>query len=346
MVRRTPARDGRVWRRYGALVVAVGLATSFLLATPSVAAAKTRLPTLADCRHPKVPDRFRKHLVKAIRVSENLPISWADAPYIPKIVCWQGTRFDTDFHHRGYKQKWIGVFAMTPAEVRTIMGPWLSNDRNELILNPKCFAHGWDACPHKTANTKIVQQLIAGMRWIWLMYGRPYGAWRNIVKTGRFNSYPRRHADVTPTREPFRLCPVKRPVYYQDDFGERRTVGGYHPHSGNDINAPTGRPIRAPFDGLAVAHSDNWFAGHYVTVVGREGYVRNGHLSRFGRLGRVKAGAVIGYVGETGDARNPHDHFAWHPWNVPRTLHRSPFGYTRIMDGIDPYPFLNKVCKG
>jgi hypothetical protein len=31
---------------------------------------------------------------------------------------------------------------------------------------------------------------------------------------------------------------------------------------------------------------------------------------------------------------------------VPRTLHRSPFGYTRITDAIDPYPFLNKVCMG
>ncbi len=108
--------------------------------------------------------------------------------------------------------------------------------------------------------------------------------------------------------------------------------------------ASIGRPIRAPFDGLAVAHSDDWFGGHYVTVVGDEGYVRNGHLSRFGRLGWVKAGTIIGYVGETGDARSPHDHFEWHPWNVPKSLHRSPFGFTRILDAIDPFPFLNQVC--
>jgi hypothetical protein len=293
-----------------------------------------------------VPDHFRAHLVTAIRLSGNLPIAWADSPSIPRIICWQQTRFRTDFRARGYKQAWIGIFAMTTREVKTIMGPWLSNDRYELILSPTCFVHGWDACPHKAANTRGTQQLIAGLRWIWLMYGKPLRAWEQIEKTGRFNSYPRPGTDVTPTKDPFRLCPVRRPVSYQDDFGEARNVGGYHPHWGNDIAAPTGRPIRAPFDGLAVAHADTWFAGKYVTVVGREGYVRNAHLSRFGHLGRVKAGTIIGYVGETGDARNPHDHFDWRPWNVPKVLHRSPYGYTRIQDAIDPFPFLNKVCKG
>ena len=142
-----------------------------------------------------------------------------------------------------------------------------------------------------------------------------------------------------------RLCPVRPPVTYRDDYGEPRTTGGYHPHSGNDVHAPTGRPIRAPFAGFAVAHSDDWFAGHYVTVLGTEGYVRNGHMSRFGRLGWVKAGTVISYVGETGDARSPQDHFEWHPWNLPKSLHRSPFGFSRVLDAIDPYPFLNEVCR-
>lgn len=125
-------------------------------------------------------------------------------------------------------------------------------------------------------------------------------------------------------------------------------VGGYHPHWGNDILAPRGRRIRAPSAGLAVGHSDGWFGGNYVTVVGATGYVRNGHLERFGSLGNVKAGTVIGYVGDTGDAAGgpTHDHFEWHPWVVPTPLHRAPTGFTRIMDAIDPFPFLNKVCRG
>ena len=333
-----------VARRHIAALAAIAVAAGVLLAAPPQAKAEATR-SVANCRNPDVPKGFHRHLVTAIRLSGNLPSGWASSPNIPRIICYQHTRFDTDFRDTSYKHVWHGLFAMTVEEMRTIMGPWLSNDRNELILTPKCFVQGWDACKHTAANTKSTQQLIAGLRWIWLMYDRPKKAWRHIKVTGRFNSYPRGNVDQTPTSTPLRLCPVKRPVNYQDDFGERRTVGGYHPHWGNDINAPTGRPIRAPFNGFALAHSDNWFAGKYVTVIGAEGYVRNGHLSRFGRLGFVKAGTIIGYVGETGDARSPHDHFEWHPWNVPKTLHKSPFGFKRIMDGIDPYPFLNKVCR-
>ena len=50
--------------------------------------------------------------------------------------------------------------------------------------------------------------------------------------------------------------------------------------------------------------------------------------------------------GATGDARGPHDHFEWHPWALALPLHRSPFGFARVMDAIDPYPFLNKACRG
>jgi Peptidase family M23 len=335
----------RSWHRRAAWLLTAAVASSTLLAAPVPSAVASTRNAVDRCRNPDVPRKFHRHLVTAIRVSGNLPAGWARSPNIPRIICYQHTGFDTDFRDTAYKHVWHGLFAMTVEEMRTIAGPWLSNDRNELILTPKCFVQGWDACKHTSANTKYSQQLIAGLRWIWLMYGRPKRAWRHIQVTGRFDSYPRLHADTTPTGTPLRLCPVRRPVSYRDDFGERRTVGGYHPHWGNDINAPTGRPIRAPFDGFAQAHADNWFAGRYVTVIGREGYVRNGHLSRFGKLGYVRAGTIIGYVGESGDAASPHDHFEWHPWNVPKELHESPFGFTRIMDGIDPYPFLNKVCR-
>ena len=140
------------------------------------------------------------------------------------------------------------------------------------------------------------------------------------------------------------MCPVKRPVTYQDDFGEPRTTGGFHPHEGNDIHAPPGRPIRAPFPGLAVPHIDDWLAGLSVGLVGAEGFVRNAHLSRFGHLGYVRAGTVIGYVGDTGDALSFHDHFEWHPWVLADPLHVAPTGYARVRTAIDPFPFLNQVC--
>jgi murein DD-endopeptidase MepM/ murein hydrolase activator NlpD len=79
---------------------------------------------------------------------------------------------------------------------------------------------------------------------------------------------------------------------------------------------------------MAVASSSE-YGGMSVKVYGPLGYVYNAHLSAYGKLGQVKAGAVVGYVGSTGDAQAPHDHFEWHPGNGP---------------AVDPYPYLMAVC--
>ena len=328
----------------GAVLSFVAVAAVFggLLSPPAASAAP---PTpVQACAHPKVPVWFHKSLATAIRVSRNLPADWAGSPYLAKIVCWQGTKFSATFiqHSHSY-HLWHGIFAMTVEELQTIEGPWMSNNPAEFKLSAPCFTGGWDKCPKTTANTRTIQQEIAALRWIWLNYGTPRTAWVHIVRTDRFNSLPRPGTVNRATARPLKLCPVLG-SYYRDDFGERRTVGGYHPHWGNDMLTSFGRAIRAPFDGFAVARSDNWFAGNYVTVVGANGYVRNGHMSRFGTLGWVKAGTVIGYVGQTGDATSPHDHFEWHPWVVPLPRHRAPSGFRQVMDAIDPYPFLNAVC--
>ena len=80
--------------------------------------------------------------------------------------------------------------------------------------------------------------------------------------------------------------------------------------------APMGASIVAPFDGTAET-SSNHIGGQAVEVFGEFGYVYNAHLSAFGQLGPVEAGDVIGYVGATGNAGGPHDHFEWHPDNGP-----------------------------
>ena len=144
----------------------------------------------------------------------------------------------------------------------------------------------------------------------------------------------------------FLVCPVDPPHAYSDDFGQPRgTTDPPHPHAGNDIFAPSGTPIRAPFPGTA-ADTSGGLGGKAVTVYGGYGYVYNAHLSRIGTLGSVAAGTVIGYVGNTGDARGgpTHDHFEWHPAALPRHLWRSPYGFTRVGTAIDPYPYLNAVC--
>src|SRR2546430_1284885 len=60
--------------------------------------------------------------------------------------------------------------------------------------------------------------------------------------------------------------------------------------------------------------------------------VRLPALSRPGRTGKVRAGTVIGFVENSGDARggSTHDHFEWHPGGGP---------------AVDAFRFLNAVCR-
>jgi len=145
---------------------------------------------------------------------------------------------------------------------------------------------------------------------------------------------------------PLFVCPVDQPRAYSDSFGAPRYAGGYHPHAGNDILAPEGTPIRATFDGVATA-DPNGLGGNAVIVTGSQGWTYNAHLVRYGTLGHVTTGTIIGYVGNTGDAAGgpTHDHFEWHPNVLPANPYRSVYGYT-VIDGsaIDPYPYLNEVC--
>jgi peptidoglycan hydrolase CwlO-like protein len=146
----------------------------------------------------------------------------------------------------------------------------------------------------------------------------------------------------------FHYCPVDQPRAVYDGFGAPRYAGGYHPHAGDDIVAPMGTPIRAPFDGTA--HSSwNTLGGNAVYVYGPQGYVYNAHLSAYSdhSNGPVQAGDIIGYVGDTGDAQGgiTHDHFEWHPNVIPSNWPVSPYGYSTLPTGaVNPYPLLSEVC--
>jgi len=131
----------------------------------------------------------------------------------------------------------------------------------------------------------------------------------------------------------FAVCPVDPPRrYVAGDFGSPRYFPTFHLHQGEDIFAPFGTKIRAPFDGKTLV-SSSLAGGLGVYLFGRNGFAFNAHLSRLGAQGRVKAGTVIGYVGNSGDASggSPHDHFEWHPKGGP---------------AVDPYPLLQQVCVG
>ncbi|MFM8999146.1 MAG: murein hydrolase activator EnvC family protein [Actinomycetota bacterium] len=140
-------------------------------------------------------------------------------------------------------------------------------------------------------------------------------------------------------------CPVDQPRVIYDGFGAPRYGGGYHPHAGNDIIAPQGTPIRAPFPGTTRS-SYNTLGGNAVYVYGADGYVYNAHLSRYSSKsnGTVKTGDIIGYVGETGDTSTPHNHFEWHPKAMPSSWPTSPYGYRTIGSAVNPWPILQSVC--
>lgn len=98
-------------------------------------------------------------------------------------------------------------------------------------------------------------------------------------------------------------------------FGLRRIINGQkrNPHSGMDIAAPKGTPIKAPAAG-EVIHTDNFFfTGNVVYVDHGSGVISMyAHLSRINvRVGQwLQRGDILGHVGSTGRATGPHLHWS------------------------------------
>ena len=121
------------------------------------------------------------------------------------------------------------------------------------------------------------------------------------------------------------LWPVEGRV--GSSFGERQDPingeGAFH--SGLDIDAPKGTPVRAAADGNVTDASMN--AGY-----GREIILNHGHdlLTVYGHLSamavvpgqHVIRGQVIGYVGQSGRATGPHLHYEVRVHNVPVNPHK------------------------
>ena len=123
-------------------------------------------------------------------------------------------------------------------------------------------------------------------------------------------------------------CPVPGATFV-NDFGYVRPDGGRH--EGVDLFAPKGTPIFAPVGG-SIERYPNPSGGEAVRLHGRDGNrYYFAHLDRYGEGGTVGRGAVIGYVGMTGDARttSPHLHFEIRPGGGA---------------AVSPYPALVAAC--
>ena len=134
----------------------------------------------------------------------------------------------------------------------------------------------------------------------------------------------------TPSPQGYVFPVLGNGVGYSDDYGAPRAGTGWH--QGTDLFAAMGTPVVAVADGTLSKVGVNTLGGNRLWLTddaGTEYYYA--HLSAYAPAtadgARVRAGQVIAFLGNTGQAITtpPHLHFEIHPGGG---------------DSINPYPYL------
>jgi murein DD-endopeptidase MepM/ murein hydrolase activator NlpD len=136
------------------------------------------------------------------------------------------------------------------------------------------------------------------------------------------------------------VFPVAAPHKFGNDFGNPRMVGTQyeHTHQGTDIFAEYGAPLVACERGVVTRVGTDTLGGTKLWVVGQSGTrYYYAHLSGYapgladGMV--VEAGTLVGFVGDSGNARGgtPHLHFEVHPQGGPAV---NPYFLLRAADKV------------
>ena len=124
------------------------------------------------------------------------------------------------------------------------------------------------------------------------------------------------------------VCPISGRVKFGDSWGDRRS--GNRRHEGVDLVGLRNVPILAPVDGVVTYRWDT-IGGWSFDLMAEDGdYYFGTHMSGFGKAGEVRAGEVIGSMGDTGNAQGVHLHLEYHPGGKS--------------NAVNPYPIVDARC--
>jgi murein DD-endopeptidase MepM/ murein hydrolase activator NlpD len=126
-------------------------------------------------------------------------------------------------------------------------------------------------------------------------------------------------------------CILQRPYSFVDSWGAARSGG--RRHQGTDVMAPHGARVFAFVNGVVSRESSSTNGGIQLYLQGDNGVEYfYAHLSGYAVATgtRVRAGQLVAYNGQTGNARYtaPHTHFEVHLAGGP----------------VNPYPYLKRAC--
>ncbi len=176
--------------------------------------------------------------------------------------------------------------------------------------------------------------------------GEPDGTTTTDVTAGdapRLRAHPKHKGKAQPLQAAPRLTaghyvfPAYGAVSYIDTYGAARSDVTYH--HGDDIFGRLGQPLVACATGTVFSVGWNKVGGNRLWILDAQGnQYYYAHLSAFATTAtngaHVKAGQVVGFMGNTGDAEGTpyHLHFEIHPVS---------FLYLGYDGAVDPTPYLD-----